>query len=193
MATFLLVTAVLVALDLVSWFRTAPLRRGANLVARDPPSGPFSFSSSRATFLPSVAGLAAASWGLARIRPAKGLAFVLALVLVAAGTFIAIAGLVARVTRVHADGDGLVVTLARRPPFRASWGQLQGLVPPTTPPGGWRLVGGGGKGQTLMPSDVWGHEDVLELILVRTALRFDGRGWFRSGQEATTRVNPRAR
>jgi hypothetical protein len=181
MATFLLMTAVLVSLDLVSWFRTASLRRGANLRVRDPPNDAFMFSSSRATFLPSVAGLAAASWGLALVQPAKGLAFVLALVLVAAGTFIVVAGLVARVTRVRADRDGLVVTLARRPPFRASWDELQALVPPATPLGGWRLVGRCGKGPSLMPSDVWGHEDVLELILVRTALRSDGRGWSRSG------------
>jgi hypothetical protein len=180
MASFLVVTAGLVALDLVSWHRIAPVRKGRIIRARDPPSDAFSFSCSRATFLPSVAGVAAMAWGLAWIHPAGGGAFLLGLLQVAAGAFIVVAGLSGRVTGVRADRDGLVVTLARRPPFRASWDELQALVPPASPVGGWLLVDGHGKRSSLMPSDVWGQEDLLERIVVSAALRFDGRGWSRS-------------
>ena len=126
-----------------------------------------------ATFLPSLAGMAAVAWGvggIGRNRPQ-------ALALMSAGLFIAFAGLIARVTGVRADRQSVVVTKARRRPFRARWPELRALTPPANPLGGWRLEDVCGNRTTLMPSDLWGHEGFLRLIVLRADLRFDGRRW----------------
>lgn len=99
--------------------------------------------------------------------------------LIPIGIFITVAGSVARVTGLCTDDDGLVVLFARRPPFRACWSELRALRPPGSPLGGWRLTGVRGGHSTLMPSDLFGHEEQLEAIVIRAALRFDGRIWSR--------------
>jgi hypothetical protein len=100
-----------------------------------------------------------------------------AVILAATGAFIALAGWVARVTGLRADDDGLIILFARRPPFGVSWSEVRELKPPTSPVGGWRLTDARGVRSTLMPSDLFGHEELLETIVVRAGLQFDGRIW----------------
>ncbi|HEY3211019.1 MAG TPA: hypothetical protein VGL18_14775 [Actinomycetota bacterium] len=172
MASFFLVVAGLLAVGLVSWLRTQALRLGSITQSRDPPANA-SFSSSRATFLAALAGIAAVAWGASMWAGHLSEA----VPLVAVGTFIVFTGSVARVTRLRADDDGIVVMLARRRPFRRRWSDLLALRPPAGPLGGWRLTDVRGASSTLMPSDLFGHEELLETIVVRAGLRFDGRIW----------------
>jgi hypothetical protein len=173
MASFFLVVAVLFAVDLVSWFRMGALRRGTIPRAPNPPKHP-ECPSSVATFLASMAGLAAAAWGA--VATAEGHRSVGGL-LVMAGLFIAVAGSVGRVTGIRAGAEGFVVLFARRQPFTASWTEIAALRPPRSPVGGWRVTNIRGDRWTLMPSDLLGHEALLDMIIVRASLRFDGRSW----------------
>jgi len=175
MASFFFLVSILLAVGLGSWIRTAPIRRGEILQARDPP-GRASDSSSAATFLAAIAGVAAAAWGA--IAAGEGQRTV-GVFLVAAGLFIAAAGSVARVAGLRAGAEGFVVLFARRPPFAASWIEIAALRPPRSPLGGWRVTNLRGDRWTLMPSDLLGHEALLDLIVVRASLRFDGRSWSR--------------
>jgi hypothetical protein len=97
--------------------------------------------------------------------------------MIAGGAFIAVAGSVARVTGIRVTDDALVISFAARPPLLRRWTDICGLWPPATPVGGWRVTVAGGRGATLMPSDLFGHEEVLALIVRRGRLRFDGRKW----------------
>lgn len=173
---FFLLVAGLLAVDLVSWKRTASIRRSTIPHWADTPKAG-SFRTSRTTLFAALAGVAAAAWGVAAAeRGGIG-----SLVLVACGTFISVAGLVARVTEVRVGDDAFVVLFAGRSPFHARWAEILRLNPPGTPVGGWRLFAAGGKGTTLMPSDLFGHEEFLALIVDRSDLWFDGRGWVRNG------------
>jgi hypothetical protein len=172
MISFFLLVAVLLAVGVVSWFRTGPLRRGAIPQARDPPE---TSSTSLATYLASMAGVAAAAWGA--VVSVGGGQRTAGIPLVVAGLFIAVAGSAARVAGFGASALGLEVRFARGPRFGASWTELESLGPPRTPLGGWRLTTVHGVRSTLMPSDLLGHEDVLVLIVHRAGLRFDGRRW----------------
>ena len=178
MASFFLVVTGLLAVGLVSWSRTRDLRHGATPQAGDPPTTT-SFSTCRATFLATLSGIAAIAWGVSA-SPGHEMR---AVPLVAAGAFIAIAGWVARVTGVRADDDGLVVRFARRPPFHVQWSELGELRPPTSALGGWRLTEIGGARSTVMPSDLFGHEELLEAIVAGAGLRFDGRIWRKDAEE----------
>jgi hypothetical protein len=175
MASFFLLVGILVAVGVASWTRTAPLRRGKIPQARDPP-GRASVSSSAATFLAAMAGVAAAAWGA--IAAGEGHRIV-GVLLVAAGLFIGAAGSVARVAGLRVGADGFVVLFTRRPPFAASWTEIAALRPPRSPLGGWRVTNLRGDRWTLMPSDLLGHEELLDLIVVCASLRFDGRNWSR--------------
>jgi hypothetical protein len=94
--------------------------------------------------------------------------------------FVAITGSVARVTGFHLGQEKLVVLFAGRPARSVAWSSLLALRPPASPFGGWRLTDARGTRWSLMPSDLFGHEEILELIVVRARLRFDGRAWIRS-------------
>jgi len=171
----LLVTA-LVLVGLVSWKRTRSIRRGTIPFPADTPRAG-SFKSSKTTLLAGLAGVSAIAWGVV----AGGRGGIEALLLVASGTFIAVAGSVARVTGMLAGHEGILVHFAARSPFRARWGEIHGLRPPGTPVGGWRLAAAGETGTTLMPSDLFGHEELLAEIVARSGLSFDGRRWVRDG------------
>jgi hypothetical protein len=168
----MLLVAGLVAVGLMSWTRTRSIRSGTiPLEAGLPKAG--SFRSSRTTLVAALAGVSAIAWGAA----AAVRSGIEALLLVAGGTFIAVAGSVARVTGVHAGDEGLLVHFAARAPFHARWAEIHTLRPPGTPVGGWRLAAAGGTGTTLMPSDLFGHEELLAEIVARSGLSFDGRRW----------------
>jgi hypothetical protein len=181
-AFFLLVSALL-GVGAVSWRRTRALRQGSIRQARDPP-GCASFSSSKTTFLAALAGISAAVWGGAigvwGDASAVDLRLLEAASLIGVGLFVAIAGAVARVTGFHLDHERLLVFFAGRPARSVAWSSLLALRPPASPFGGWRLTDARGTRSTLMPSDVFGHEEVLELIVVQAGMRFDGRTWKRT-------------
>jgi hypothetical protein len=170
--SFFLIVAGLVTMGLLSWFRTGAIRHGTIARARDPP-GEVRCSSSRATFLAALAGVAALAWGA---MAAEG-NWIEGAALMAAGLFIVVAGSVARVSAFRADDHGFVILFARRPSFVAPWSELRTLKPPATPLGGWRLMDVREQGRTLMPSDLFGHDELLGLIVLRSGLRFDGRLW----------------
>jgi hypothetical protein len=171
-ACFFILSASLVAIGFVSWRRTGSLRRGIVPRARDP-TARISFSSSRTTRLAALAGMAALAWG----ATVAGANAIQAVPLIAGGGVVALSGFAARVTEIRAGHERLVILFARRRPFVAPWSDVQGLCPPGTPIGGWRVTTGGGSRTTLMPSDLFGHEELLPLIVRRTGLRFDGRAW----------------
>jgi len=172
MASFFLVVAGLLTIGLASWFRTRALRHGATPQARDPPHTT-SFSTSSATFLAALAGITAIAWGASSWAEH----LIEAVPLVVVGTFIAVAGSVARVNGIGADEAGLAVRFARRAPFHPPWSALRELVPPASPLGGWRMTAVPGARCTLMPSDLFDHEELLETIVVRAVLQFDGGIW----------------
>jgi hypothetical protein len=175
---FMLLVSALVAVGLVSWNRTRSIRRGAIPFPDDTPKSS-SFRSSRTTLLAGLAGMSAIAWGVA--TAGRGVR-IEALLLVASGTFIAIAGSVARVTEMLAGDEGLHVHFAARSPFRARWGEIHELRSPRTPVGGWRLAAADGTRTTLMPSDLFGHEELLAEVVARSGLSFDGRRWVRDGE-----------
>ena len=136
------------------------------------------------TLLAALAGISAAVWGgvisvWGGATPVD-LRLFEAASLIGVGLFVAIAGSVARVTGFHLDQERLVVFFAGRPARSVAWSSLLALGPPASPFGGWRLTDARGTSSTLMPSDVFGHEEILELIVVHGAMRFDGRTWKRT-------------
>jgi hypothetical protein len=161
--------SALVAVDLVSWRRTLSLRSGRSGAIVT--SSPGSLRSSRTTFLAAASGACVAAAGLAAGRRTPSL-----LALVAAGTWIAAAGLWARVAELEVDEAGITVRYSRRQAYRLSWKDCRGLAPPRWPLGGWCLRAHG-RGRTLMPSDVLGNEDVLRRLVQASRLSFDGREW----------------
>jgi hypothetical protein len=173
---FFVIVAGLMVVGLLGWVRTRATRRGVVPKGRDPPAT--AGTTSRATYLAALAGLAAMAWGATVVEGNR----IGGAMLFAAGLFITVAGSVARVTGFRADGGGLVILFARGRSFRASWSELSTLRVPSTPLGGWRLADVRGTTTTLMPSDLFGHEQLLETIIVRSDLRFDGRTWSREAR-----------
>jgi hypothetical protein len=151
-----------------------------------------SFSSSKTTLLAAMAGAAAVVWGAtAAGRPLE------AIPLIPGGAVVGIAGSIARVTRIRFGNDHLEILFAVRRSFIASWSDIRSLRPPGTPLGGWRLTMACGAQTTLMPSDLFGHEELLGLIVRGAGLRFDGRAWISDPGDGevlskmTTRVSRR--
>jgi hypothetical protein len=102
------------------------------------------------------------------------------LALLAVGAFIVIAGTWSRVTGLQLSEVDLTVVYAARRARSTRLADIRELRPPRTPGGGWKLeTAAQGRGATLMPSDLLGHEAMLDLIVVRSSLRFDGRSWIR--------------
>jgi hypothetical protein len=187
MASFFFLVAAILAVGLVSWFRTAPLRRGTVPQARDPPAE-VSCSTSVATLLAAMAGVAAAIWGAVTAGEGQRTTGVL---LALAGIFVGIAGTVARVVGFRATAEGLVVLFARRKAFAAPWREIAALRPPLNPLGGWRITTVGGGRTTLMPSDLLGTEALLDLIILCAGMCFDGRTWSRDVSEPAVPEPPR--
>jgi hypothetical protein len=177
--------AGLAAVGLVSWARTRPLRTG------HPPvpgtlraDGDGTRPTSRATLLAGAAGMALAITGLVALLPGAppvpflGSSRLPAVLVVTGGGFVALTGLVWRVTSLATTPEDLSVGYAWRRPARIAWSGVERLRPPATPLGGWRILGQA-RHLTLMPSDMFGHEEVLGLLVRRAGLRFDGRAWVR--------------
>jgi hypothetical protein len=176
---FVLLVGSLLGVGAVSWRRTGSLRRGSIPVGRGPPGA--SFSSSKTTFLAALAGISAAAWGGGAAADRR---LILAVLLMVLGLFVAVAGSTARVIGFRLEQENLVVLFAARPSRSIPWSSLLALRPPAGPLGGWRLTGAHGIRSTLMPSDLFGHEELLALIVVRARLTFDGRKWIRAPAEA---------
>lgn len=167
-AVFFFWCAALALIGLVSWRRTAGLRRGY-LGSRAPPT-PASIPTSWVTHIAGLAGVAAFAWGVS-LAPSG-------LVILAGGAFVAFAGFRSRVTRIETCPRGVTVAYALKRSFHLSWRDLVALRPPGTPVSGWRLLGRRGA-RTLMPSDLWGHEDLLRSAVAAAGLDFVGGRWVR--------------
>jgi hypothetical protein len=166
---FFALIAALFAVGYVSWRRTRGIRRGRQATGAPPDS--ISARTSRWTWLAGWAGVTASGWGavVGVTRPAG-------LGLLAGGVFVALAGAWARVRSIVADPIGLQVRAANGAEFSLAWSELLALRPPRTPLAGWRFHGRSAS-RTLMPSDLWGIEAVLELAVKRAGLKFSGRRW----------------
>jgi len=160
---------VLAVAGLGSWRRTGPVRGGVR-----PAHGPrvVDVPTSGITLAPAACALAVTACGVALPQAA----------LAAIGAGIMVLALVARVTGLRIDGDGLTIRYRARPAFAVAWSECVAVDPPRWPLGGWTihgLVEDRVRGRILMPSDLLGAEDVLGLVVVRAGLRFDGRRWIR--------------
>jgi hypothetical protein len=83
--------------------------------------------------------------------------------LAGAGCFVAVSGFRRRVVAVEVGSDGIAVRHRSGDPFRTRWAEIDELRSPRWPMGGWTIVAGGRR-CTLMPSDLWGKEAMLELV-----------------------------
>jgi hypothetical protein len=169
-AAWLVLVGWLLAVDLRSWHRTAPLRLG-RLPTRP---APVCTTSSPTTRIAWLAGASVGACGLLLILTSRPTGAPVALV----GTAIAVSGIRSRVTGLAVRRDGLVVRYAARAPFAIAWTDCVALRPPRWPLAGWGLVGCGAH-RTLMPSDVLGQEAGLESIVGFADFVFDGRDWVR--------------
>lgn len=164
--------AVLLALGLASWRRTRRLRGGMPVLFASRIR--IAARSSPATWLAACTGASIWVWGALSI--AEGLR--LGWLPLIGGALVSVSGFRRRVTAVAADDRGLTIRYQAAMPFTASWTACQGLRPPRSPLGGWRIQAGGAA-TTLMPSDLWGHEELLDAVVDSALLRFDGRAWRR--------------
>ena len=171
---FLICVAVVAAVGIVSWGRTAPIRRGRGPPRRRPLPVAQASRTSRASFVPGLAGTAALAWSETAQFGPPALQIVLAL----GGALVAVSGFTARVASLDVAGGGLTVRYTARPPFKVSWSDLRELRPPRWPLGGWRLIGEA-RSRTLMPSDLLGQEGVLDAMIDRAGLRFGEGAWIR--------------
>ena len=175
---FAAAVSALICVDVLSRRRTASLRAG-----RGPPHGGDAdgigprapLRSSRATFLAAAAGLIALAWG---VVAAAGARYPSAAVAVPGGAFVAAVGLRSRVAAIVIEPAGLRVRYAGRPAIFRAWASIRSLQPPRTPFGAWRMDSPVGD-VTLMPSDLLGHEVVLDAVVAMAGLSFDGRSWRR--------------
>jgi hypothetical protein len=171
-AASLAALAALWAVDIRSWQRTRSVRYGTPSIGSVSP--PATAGASRTTFLAGVAGLAIIAFGLTGRTQAATVRFFI----IAAGTLVAVTGLIGRVRMVVAGSSGLLIHYAGRPPALLPWDHCRELRPPSTPLGAWRLVADG-RSRSLMPSDLLDHEWVLLEVIERADLAFDGRRWTR--------------
>jgi hypothetical protein len=101
---------------------------------------------------------------------------------VAAGGFVLVSGLVARVTRLSSLPDRVVVRRAALGDREARLARVVRVVPPRWPVGAWRILGDE-RAISLMPSDLLGAEEALAGLVRGAGLRFDGRTWRRPGTD----------
>jgi hypothetical protein len=179
-ATVEALTAVVpaVALGLVGtsgWGRTRPVRSGT--VESDPLPEVAEIPTSAATFIPAGCGVSVMGAGLVALaRTGRG-APIDAIMLVAVGAVVAALGLAERVVILGLDPDGFTIRFGLRRAFVVRWADLTGLSPPRWQLGGWAVRNRSGEMRMLMPSDLAGHEAVLDSIVARARLRYDGREW----------------
>jgi hypothetical protein len=163
----------LAVVDVRSWCRTDRLRHG--IASAAPPSSQAAVHArtSRLTLLPGWAGVAGACTGLAAGVGRNTLLWYFTALLLAGGAIVALTGFRSRVRSLGLSEEGLVVGYAHRRAAVVPWSLCRTLVPPRWPGGGWRVA----PGPMLMPSDLWGQEAVLEELIARVGLAFDGRRW----------------
>lgn len=181
--------AALFATGVASWHRTSALRRGTGRASGSRTIHvPGAHRTSRLTSLAAAAGAALLTVGIgqALVSPHR---WVLAAVSLTAGVFVARSGMHMRVTVIELGFHGMVIRYARSPPHPVPWIGLMALGPPRWPMGGWRLDASAGS-RSLMPSDLWGNEEVLDAIVERAGLIFDGRSWSRLVHDTATRRQP---
>ena len=190
-ACIVVFVASLVALsatNLVVWRRTAGRRRGRSPPPWPPSAGSLLAVSSRATWLPGMAGLGAAGAGLLLLERSS----IIGVPLAAWGRFIAVTGFGWRVTGLEIADTGLTVRFGHRPSFTLAWADCTELQPPRTPFGGWK-TSGRGSSATLMPSDLVGVEWVLDGAVRNSGLQFGDGSWRRSpGRRGLLSANRRA-
>ena len=104
-------------------------------------------------------------------------------VVIAASTFVAASGFRSRVAALDVRGAGFRIRYAARRDVFCSWSSIGSLVPPRTPLGAWRVITSVGTA-SLMPSDLSGHERVLDAMVALAGLEFEGRSWRRGGARA---------
>jgi hypothetical protein len=164
----------LVAVDLVSWRRTGPIRRGETVSVGDA-SG--CRRTSPTTWLAAATSAALAAG--AALAPGTGGAA--RWLIVAGAAFATVTGVTGRVTEVGVASDGLVVRRARAPEQRAPWAGLREVRPPRFPLGRWQIRSEGGA-ISLMPSDLLGGESALAVVVRRSDLAFDRGRWRRASR-----------
>jgi len=176
--------------DLASWRRTAPLRRGEARAGNGPPAvrrGPEGFAERWAASDPPAARrTSATTWLASATAGSVAVAAVLAATpwtLVRAGALagagmIALGGLAERVVGVEVAPGELVVRRAGVPDQRARWAEIRELRPPRLPLGAWRIRSEG-RVISLMPSDLLRGERALVETVRRSGLAFDGSVWRR--------------
>lgn len=163
----------------------ARMRRRLRPVTPDGSDGrPRRYSSSPTTMLAGWAGLGLMGMAVAGTVPGRG-AVLARMALGTAGLLVAWTGFASRVVGLEVRPDGVVVHLRTGRPFLYRWVDARRLVPPITFIGGWRLVGASGS-RTLMPSDLLGHEFVVDLIVARTGMTRAGRIWTRGARPGPT-------
>lgn len=181
------------ALGVASWKRTGSVRRGHFPEGRFPDQ-PAVVRTSWLTFLPASTGgaLVAAAGGSVAGDLANGRAppqGVLALGVI--GIAVAVAGIATRVIELEIDEEALVVRYRLRTDFVARWDRVSALSPPRLFLGGWsvkvRPAGPDGPNavRVLMPSDLWGHEWILEAVAERSGLTYHRGRWVRERNHAT--------
>jgi hypothetical protein len=163
----------LAVVDVRSWHRTDRLRHGVALGPLPSPPAAVHARTSRVTLVPGWAGIAGACTGLAATVAHHTLPWRLSALLLVGGAIVAVTGFRSRVCSVWLSEEGLVVGYAHRRAAVLPWSRCRGLVPPRWPGGGWRVS----PGPMLMPSDLWNHEPLLEQIIARVGLAFDGGRW----------------
>ncbi len=174
------IVALLLALSVASWNRTRSLRRGC------PPSAAALHDRLRTSPLTGLAACAGVLVFAAGITAIPG-GTLISVPLVVAGAFISVTGFFARVTSIELSPDGLTIRYRRIPAFTLRWHECLTLRPPLTPVGGWRLEAATGR-KTLMPSDLWGHERVLDAVVANAHLHYSGNAWRRKDAKVTGRT-----
>ncbi len=128
------------------------------------------------TVLPAVAGATLGLAGGASLAWPRAGRSPVVYVCIVAGILVTEVAIRKRVTSIELGPGAMTVLYARSPPSRLPWSGLRALRPARWPLGGWRFVSNGHE-LTLMPTDLWGLELVLELVILTAGLRFDGRAW----------------
>ncbi len=198
----------LVAIGMSSWHRTATIRGGTagpgssrvgpGATGTAPEVAPVRVRTSVSTLLPALCGFALAFAGILLVSGHRGRGLPPAGPgLVLAGAAVAWAGLVARVTGLEADGEGMTIRYRARSEVMLAWACLVSLDPPRWPLGGWtvRARASGSRRsyrRVLMPSDLLGAERILAMAVEQAALRFDGRAWVRPLEPIGASADPEA-
>jgi hypothetical protein len=199
-ASLALGLAALGLLGAVSWRRTAPAR-GGGVPEAEGLSGASALPgaprrTSPVTFVPAAIGTAWVAGALAgavpdllrgRSPPTGTLA------IGGIGLGVAVSGVAARVTELHVEPGRFLVRHRLRPAFVTSWDRVARLVPPRWFLGGWAVwlePGASPAVCRLMPSDLWGHETILSMVIGRAGLSRRGRGWARATSGPADRSDP---